>query len=117
VVQAAADALPAPIAELMAASRACMGVSAVSDLVLSGCVIDSKLVLVGQAGSVIRPHTYTTAQQAVHDATSLAHALKASKFVLERALPRWEQQQVAHNVSQCRAAMAAGERMQGFTSC
>lgn len=115
VVQAAADALPAPIAQLIAASTSCMGVTAVSDLVLSGCVIANKLVLVGQAGAVIRPHNSSTAQQAVHDANSLAGALKLHGFALDKALPRWEALQVQHNLAQCRAAVTAGERMQGYT--
>lgn len=115
-MQAAADALPPPVAQLVAASTARMGVSAVSDLVLSGCVIANKLVLLGQAGAVIRPHSSSVAQQAVHDATSLAGALKLTGFALDKALPRWEQQQVAHYLSQCRAAVSAGERMQGYAA-
>jgi 2-polyprenyl-6-methoxyphenol hydroxylase-like FAD-dependent oxidoreductase len=117
VAQAAADALPPPIAELIAQSSASMGVSAVSDMVLSGCVIANKLALVGQAGAVIRPHNSSPAQQAVHDAFTLVNALKLHKFAPERALPRWEQQQVQHYLTQCHTAVAAGERMQGFTNC
>lgn len=94
-----------------------MGVSAVSDMVLSGCVIANKLALVGQAGAVIRPHNSSPAQQAVHDALTLVNALKLHKFAPERALPRWEQQQVQHYLTQCHTAVAAGERMQGFTNC
>jgi hypothetical protein len=53
----------------------------------------------------------------VLDAVSLAEALRGSKLALEKALPRWEQQQVQRNLALCHEAVAAGERMQGFAAC
>ena len=94
-----------------------MGVSAISDMVLSGCVISNKVAFVGKAGSVVRPHCCSSAHKAVLDATSLADALRASKLTLEKALPRWEQLQVQRTLALCHEAVAAGERMQGFTAC
>lgn len=117
VAAAAASALPPPLAELISCSTRHMGVTAVSDMVLSGCVISNKVAFVGKAGSVVRPHCCSSAHKAVLDATSLADALRGSKLALEKALPRWEQQQVQRNLALCHEAVAAGERMQGFASC
>lgn len=117
VVSAARSALPPPLAELVHCSAAHMGVAAISDMILSGCVINNKVAFVGKAGSVVRPHSCSPAQQAVLDASTLAETLRASKLSLEKALPRWEQQQVQRNLAMCHEAVAAGERMQGFASC
>jgi 2-polyprenyl-6-methoxyphenol hydroxylase-like FAD-dependent oxidoreductase len=117
VASAAINALPQPLAELVASSSRHMGVAAISDMVLSGCVIDNKVAFVGKAGAVVRPHCCSAAHKAVLDAASLAEALRGSKLVLEKALPRWEQRQVQHNLALCHEAVAAGERMQGFASC
>lgn len=117
VAAAAAGALPRPLAELVAISARSMGVAAVSDMVLSGCVISNRVAFVGKAGSVVRPHCISSAQKAVMDATSLAASLRASKLSLDKALPRWEQQQVQRNLALCHEAVAAGERMQGFAAC
>jgi hypothetical protein len=94
-----------------------MGVAAISDMVLSGCVINNKIAFVGKAGSVVRPHCCSSAHKAVLDAASLADALRGSKLSLEKALPRWEEQQVRRSLALCHEAVAAGERMQGFSSC
>lgn len=117
VASAANSALPPPLVELIASSTRHMGVAAISDMVLSGCVVANKVAFVGKAGSVVRPHCCSSAHKAVLDAASLADALKTCKLSLEKALPRWEQQQVQRNLSLCHEAVAAGERMQGFASC
>lgn len=117
VAAAATTALPQPLAEMVSSSARHMGVSAIADMVLSGCVINNKVAFVGKAGSVVRPHCCSSAQKAVLDAASLAQALRSNKLALDKALPRWEQQQVQRNLSLCHEAIAAGERMQGFASC
>jgi 2-polyprenyl-6-methoxyphenol hydroxylase-like FAD-dependent oxidoreductase len=116
VAAAAAEALPQPLAELIASSTRCMGVAAVSDMALP-CHALGRVAFVGEAGCVARPHGSSSVDKALQDASSLADTLKAAKFSVDRALHAWSLQRVPQSVALCRAAAAAGNRLQGTEEC
>jgi 2-polyprenyl-6-methoxyphenol hydroxylase-like FAD-dependent oxidoreductase len=116
VAAAAADALPPPLAELVVASAACMGVTAVRDLALP-CQAIGRVALVGEAGCVPRPHGASAVERALQDAAGLAELLRSAKLAVDRALPVWDLQQVQRGVALCKAAAAAGNRLQGTEEC
>lgn len=116
VAAAAAEALPQPLAELVASSTRCMGVAAVSDMALP-CHALGRVAFAGEAGCVARPHGSSSVDKALQDAVSLADTLKAAKFSVDRALHAWSLQRVPQSVALCRAAAAAGNRLQGTEEC
>jgi 2-polyprenyl-6-methoxyphenol hydroxylase-like FAD-dependent oxidoreductase len=89
-----------------------MGVAAVSDMALP-CHALGRVAFAGEAGCVARPHGSSSVDKALQDAASLADALKAAKFSVDRALHAWSLQRVPQSVALCRAAAAAGNRLQG----
>lgn len=117
VAAAAVDALPEPLAELVASSVGSMSVTAVNDMALPCLTVSNRVALVGEAGCVIRPHGCSNLQKALLDASSLAEYMRASKLSVEKALITWEGQQVKQSVALCKAAAAAGNRLQGTEEC
>lgn len=117
VAAAAADALPEPLAELVACSAGSMSVTAVSDMALPCLTRASRVAFVGESGCVVRPHGCSSLQKALLDAISLADCLRARKLRVEKALAAWESQQVKQSIALCKAAAAAGNRLQGTEEC
>jgi 2-polyprenyl-6-methoxyphenol hydroxylase-like FAD-dependent oxidoreductase len=93
-----------------------MGVTAIGDMALP-CHALGRVAFVGEAGCVARPHGSCSIDKALQDAASLADALKAAKFSVDRALHGWSMQRVPHSVALCRASAAAGNRLQGTEEC
>lgn len=116
VAAAAAEALPAPLAELISCSTKCMGVASVSDMALP-CQSVGRVAFIGEAGCVARPHGSNALDKALADATSLTESMRSVKFTVERALPLWSLHQVQQSVALCKAAAAAGNRLQGTVEC
>lgn len=113
VAAAAADALPEPLAEVIACSVGSMSALAVSDMALPCLTRANRVAFVGESGCVIRPHGCSNLQKTLMDVTSLAECLKAKKLQVEKALPAWEADQVKQSITLCKAAAAAGNRLQG----
>ncbi|KAF8073155.1 dhpH [Scenedesmus sp. PABB004] len=116
VAAAAADALPPPLAELVACSVGSMGVAAVRDLALP-CQAVGRVAFVGESGCVLRPHGTSSVDKALLDVSGLTATLRGFKLCIEKALPRWDAQHLPRSVALCSAAAAAGNRLQGTDDC
>lgn len=114
MVTATRQALPPPLAALVACSTSSMSVTAVSDLVSPQLTFD-RVALLGAAGGMVRPHANaSTVGQAAGAVMSLAEALKSRKCVVPRALAAWEAAALPALVKAARDSARAGDRLQGL---
>jgi 2-polyprenyl-6-methoxyphenol hydroxylase-like FAD-dependent oxidoreductase len=89
-----ADALlPPPFRAIVRATKQPFA-QAIRDLAVDR-MVDGRVVLVGDAASIPRPHTAASTSKAAANALSLRAALAAFPNDLDKALTRWEPQQVA----------------------
>jgi 2-polyprenyl-6-methoxyphenol hydroxylase-like FAD-dependent oxidoreductase len=89
--QSAATSLSAPFAELHAKTNVPF-ISAIRDSApLHGIVFNGKVVLVGDAFCLFRPHTGSSTNQAARQALELAEWMRG-----ERTMEAWEESAVAY---------------------
>ncbi|MBP0582641.1 FAD-dependent monooxygenase [Labrys sp. LIt4] len=88
-----AEILPPPFRELVRATREPFA-QAIRDLAVDH-MVDGRVILVGDAASIPRPHTAASTSKAATNARALREALKACPDDMDRALAAWEPAQVA----------------------
>ena len=89
----AGDLLPPPFRAVVQATKEPFA-QAIRDLAVAR-MVQGRVVLIGDAAFIPRPHTAASTSKAAANALALARALDASPDDLDQALARWEPQQLA----------------------
>lgn len=89
----AVSLLPRPFREVVEATSQPFA-QAIRDLA-SDHMVSGRVIILGDAASIPRPHTAASTSKAASNALSLASALKAFPDDLGKALARWEKPQIA----------------------
>ena len=110
----AAANLPAPLAEIVAATPEPF-VQVVFDIEVPRMAFAASICLIGDAAFALRPHAAVGTAKAAEDAWRLGEAMVASGLDVAAALERWEPGALALGAGALRRTRAAGERAQ-FTN-
>lgn len=102
----AAALLPLPFHEVVEATSQPFA-QAIRDLA-SDHMVSGRVIILGDAASIPRPHTAASTSKAASNALSLASALKAFPDDLAKALARWEKPQIALGKALLRQGTEAG---------
>jgi 2-polyprenyl-6-methoxyphenol hydroxylase-like FAD-dependent oxidoreductase len=93
VMREAAELLPPAFRDVVHATEAPF-VQAIRDLAVDS-MVDGRVILLGDAAAIPRPHTAASTSKAASNALALADALRASPTRIDEALASWEITQVA----------------------
>ncbi|HZG20717.1 MAG TPA: FAD binding domain-containing protein [Herbaspirillum sp.] len=99
--------LPPPFRDAVLATDAPF-VQAIRDLAVEQ-MVSGRVLILGDAASIPRPHTAASTLKAAANALSLADALQASPDDIDAALARWEPRQVALGQQLLRQGVEAGQ--------
>ena len=102
----AAVLLPRPFREVVEATGQPFA-QAIRDLA-SDHMVSGRVIILGDAASIPRPHTAASTSKAASNALALAPALKAFPDDLAKALARWERPQIALGKALLRQGVEAG---------
>ncbi|KVN38660.1 hypothetical protein WJ63_01310 [Burkholderia pyrrocinia] len=113
LVEAGRLMLAPTLSSLVDATRAPFA-QAIQDLAVDRMVF-GRVVLLGDAACLVRPHTAAGVAKAAENAVELAEALQdvARGTALEAALSGWETRQLAANASLSRLGISLGTRIMG----
>ncbi|MGZ2749538.1 FAD binding domain-containing protein [Burkholderia stagnalis] len=113
LVEAGRLMLAPTLASLVDATRAPF-VQAIQDLAVDRMAF-GRVVLLGDAACLVRPHTAAGVAKAAENAVDLAEALQevARGDAFDAALARWETRQLAANASLSRLGISLGTRIMG----
>lgn len=113
LVEAGRLMLAPTLSSLVDATRAPF-VQAIQDLAVDRMVF-GRVVLLGDAACLVRPHTAAGVAKAAENAVDLAEALQdvARGETFDAALARWEARQLAANASLSRLGISLGARIMG----
>lgn len=101
--------LPPPFREIVETTDQPFA-QAIRDLA-SDHMVSGRVVILGDAASIPRPHTAASTSKAAANALELADALEASPDDVPAALARWEPKQIALGKALRRQGMEAGDRL------
>jgi len=74
-------------------------------------MVKGRVILLGDAASIPRPHTAASTSKAAANALALGDALRAWPDDTDRALSEWEQEQIIHGKYLRKMGMSMGDRL------
>jgi 2,6-dihydroxypyridine 3-monooxygenase len=109
-LKAAAQQLPAPLAEVVAATENPF-VQLIVDVAVPRMVV-GRVCILGDAAFALRPHAAVGTAKAAEDAWQLGQALRTAPDDIDRALAGWEESQLALGRQVAARTCEAGNRSQ-----